>query len=189
MLPTLLALLAFACVTSVLPAQVPAKPPADTGIRAISKPPISPKHAFIASAIVPGIAQSALHRGTGAIFMFAESVGLVMYAKSRHDLQIARAFHNDSTPLTYVIEPATGLPQIDEKTGLPAVATWSFNHYNTDRVRARKTHLEDWKALLIFNHMFAAIDALVAAHLWELPAQVQFRPFGAGAMISARVHW
>ena len=32
--------------------------------------------------------------------------------------------------------------------------------------------IEDWIALLVFNHLVSGADAFVAAHLWDLPAQV-----------------
>ena len=35
---------------------------------------------------------------------------------------------------------------------------------------ARKTHVEDWEAALVFNHLISAADAFVAAQLWDLPA-------------------
>ena len=48
------------------------------------------------------------------------------------------------------------------------------------RVRARRTHYEDWLAVLVFNHLIAGADAYVAAQLWDLPDKVAIRqtPFG-----------
>jgi hypothetical protein len=117
-----------------------------------------------------------------------EAIGLVMYGKSKHDLSVARGFARDSTPLAYVIDPATGLAQRDT-AGALQVAQWSPNAFGVDRIHARRTHVEDWVAFLIFNHLFAGIDAYVAAHLWQLPAQVHMRVMPGGAGIQGRVRW
>ena len=182
-LATLLAQLLSAVLAAVLAA------PAADAQRDSIRPPISPTRAFILSAIAPGAAQSKLDRGTGALFVSVEAIALTMYSKSRHDLNVARAMSRDSTPLAYVISPSTGLPSHDPKTGELLVAEWSKSRYNADRVHARKTHVEDWMAMLIFNHLFAGIDAFVAAQLWELPAQVQMRAMPRGLTVQAAFRW
>src|SRR5688572_9527137 len=57
------------------------------------------------------------------------------------------------------------------------------------RVRARKQHVEDWVALLIFNHLFAAADAFVAAQLWDVPARVSVTRDGDRTRLTATVRW
>jgi hypothetical protein len=56
-------------------------------------------------------------------------------------------------------------------------------------VRARKQHVEDWVALLIFNHLFAAADAFVAAQLWDVPARVSVQRDGDRTRLTATVRW
>jgi hypothetical protein len=163
-------------------------PLAGSAQRKAPAPPISPARAFFASALLPGLGQAPLRRGTGLLFVTAEAVALTMYGKSRHDLAIARAYTRDSTPLSYTIDTETGVAKRDS-TGALVVASWLPSRYSVDRVRARKTHVEDWLAVLIFNHLFAGIDALVAAQLWELPAQVEFRVLPRGLAVRANFSW
>ena len=67
------------------------------------------------------------------------------------------------------------------------MATWSVSRYSAARVRARRTHYEDWIAVLIFNHLIAGADAYVAAQLWDLPARVGVRadPRGRPAVVAS----
>jgi hypothetical protein len=152
------------------------------------KPPISPRRAFLTSALVPGLGQAALNRSTGLIFAGVEALALAMYGKTRHDLAVARSFASDSAPLTYVIDPGTGVVQRDS-TGALMVATWSTSRFNDARVRARRSHVEDVAAVIIFNHLFSGIDAFVAAQLWKLPAQVRMRALPNGIGVNARIRW
>jgi hypothetical protein len=69
------------------------------------------------------------------------------------------------------------------------VAAWSVNKFGPGLIAARKTHVEDWVAVLVFNHLFAGIDGYVAAQLWQLPAQVEMRAFPHGMLVRARVKW
>ncbi len=49
----------------------------------------------------------------------------------------------------------------------------------------RREH-EDWIALLVFNHLFAGLEAYVSAHLADFPGDLELRavPGGAGASVS-----
>jgi hypothetical protein len=53
----------------------------------------------------------------------------------------------------------------------------------------RRGHVEDWLAFLIANHLLAAADAYVAAHLWDLPTQVSVERRPAGTVVAATVSW
>jgi hypothetical protein len=135
-------------------------------------PPISPRSAFLRSLIVPGLGQAALDRGTaGGIFVSLEALSLLMTIKSKRDLRVARRLENDSVFFsidgsdTVFVNPVAG------------------------RVRARKQHVEDWVALLIFNHLFAAADAFVAAQLWDVPARVSVQRDGDRTRLTATVRW
>jgi hypothetical protein len=163
--------------------------PVTTVVAQLPKPPISPGKAFLTSALVPGLAQAKLGRSTGILFASVEALALAMYGKSHHDLSMARRLGRDSTPVTFVIDPATGLPQRDPDTGELQVATWSENRFAAGLIDARKTHVEDWVAVLVFNHLFAGIDGYVAAQLWQLPGQVEMRALPHGMMVRARIKW
>jgi hypothetical protein len=61
----------------------------------------------------------------------------------------------------------------------------------TRSVRAddkRREH-EDWIVLLVFNHLFAGLEAYVSAHLTDFPGDLSFRavPGGFGASFSVPV--
>jgi hypothetical protein len=155
----------------VATAQAPAAPVAITA----ATTPVKPGRAFFQSLLVPGLAQAKLDRPAGIIFVATELLALTMYAKSTYDYRTARAFSRDSTPLRYTIDPTTGLPATDPESGAPVVAAWAASRYTEGLVRARRAHVEDWAALLIFNHLIAGADAFVAAQLWDLPGKVDFR--------------
>jgi hypothetical protein len=138
-------------------------------------PPISPRRAFIYSALVPGLGQTVLDRGrAGGLFFLAETIGAAMAVKSAYDLRYARAHSRDSIPSGYQVDAATGLPKLDS-LGRLIPTEFERNRYAGTRVRARRTHLEDWYAFLIFNHLFAGAEAFVSAHLWDFPARVGIR--------------
>lgn len=152
-------------------------------------PPVAPGRAFLQSLVVPGLAQSRLDRPTGALFVAVEALAVTMLAKSNYDLRVARAFSRDSTPASYELDAATGLPRRDPETGALVVATWRGPRYTEGRVRARRTHVEDWRALLVFNHLFAALDAFVSAQLWDLPGRVEWQAAPGRQTIGWSIPW
>jgi hypothetical protein len=158
-------------------AQVAARPAAqDTARRALPKPPLSPRRAFLYSLALPGYAQSRLNRPTaGAIFMVTESIALVMLRESSASLRQARRFATDS--LIVVGYSANGTP-------VTQVSAYTESFINT-----RRGHVEDWIAFLIANHLFAAADAYVGAHLWDLPSQISIRSRPEGTIVAARLRW
>jgi hypothetical protein len=173
------------------------QPPATPGAPAVrtfgdsTAPPISPRRAFFYSALIPGLGQAALDRKyTGAAFFFIEAFSLAVLHRSADDLRLARAFVGDSVPSRYSIDPQTGLAVRDAK-GDPVVAAWNPSGYTNDLVRARQLMVEDWVAVVIFNHLIAGADAFVAANLWDLPQHVKLRAFpvpgGAGVAVSMNV--
>lgn len=46
---------------------------------------------------------------------------------------------------------------------------------DSERTDAKKQELEDWLVILGFNHLMSALEAYVAAHLWDFPGDLQFR--------------
>ena len=154
----------------------------------VAAPPITPRRAFLYSLAVPGLGQTVLDRRmTGAVFFLVEGLSLSLAHRSASDLRTARAFQGDSVPLRYAVDPVTGLAQRDG-LGQPVVATWQQSPYTAALVQARKLQVEDWLAVVIFNHLFAGADAFVAAQLWDFPQHMQLRAFpvprGAGLKLN-----
>jgi hypothetical protein len=149
---------------------------ADTVTRPTPKPPLSPRRAFLMSALLPGYSQSVLGRPTaGAIFVLSESIAIAMLRESKADLNEARALRTDS--LVVVGYNADGTPI---KAPSP---------YDDELVSVRKGHVEDWVAFIIANHLFAAADAYVGAHLWDLPTQISVKQTSVGTVLAARLRW
>lgn len=149
------------------------------------KPPVTPRRAFLYSLFVPGAGQAAMDRQfVGGAFFLAEGLALALVHRSAEDLRLARQFRGDSIPATYQVD-ASGQPTLGAD-GRPTVATWNVSRYSAARMRARRTHYEDWIAVLIFNHLFSGADAFVAAQLWDLPARVGVRtvPDGGAAVVA-----
>lgn len=143
-------------------------------------PPMTPRRAFLTSLLLPGYAQTVFGRDRAAMLFTIIEVGSIgMARKSALDLAEARALAHDSVVATYKIDPNTGLAIKDPKTGLPVPDTWIASRYTPDRIKARRTHYEDWIAAIIFNHLFSGADAYVAANLWDFNANI-------GAVSSAR---
>ena len=182
-----LAVLGMLAVPSLGGAQVTEAPRAGqpAGVQASLKPPVTPRRAFLYSLMVPGAGQAALDRHfVGGMFFLAEGLSLALVHRSAEDLRLAIQFRADSVPSTYEVT-GTG-QQVLGSDGRPVVATWFVSRYSAARVRARRTHYEDWIAVVIFNHLFSGADAFVAAQLWDLPARIGVRtaPDGSTAVVA-----
>jgi len=163
-------------------ARVGARPSAADSNRAkIPKPPLSPRRAFLYSLALPGYSQSVLGRPTaGALFVLTESIALVMLRESAADLREARRFRTDSLVVIGYEDPGGGAAVT------PITQT---SAYNDRLVDIRRGHVEDWIAFIVANHLFAAADAYVAAHLWDLPTQISVESRRDGAVLAAKVAW
>ena len=132
-------------------------------------PPISPRRAFLTSLLVPGLGQERLRRPKArSLFAAVELASAFMIVKSANDLRDAKEACGEDVcgydgPALPRIGPDGFRFETRPIAGPDLIAA---------RVRARRTHLEDWIALMVFNHLLAGADAYVAAHLWDLPAQV-----------------
>lgn len=126
--------------------------------------PISPGRAFLQSLLIPGRGQITLgKRNASRFYMAVEALGIGMTIKSVSALRQAKRIARDSTPLEFTVDPATG----------DSTATvWVASRFPPERINARRTHVEDWVALIIFNHLLSAADAYVAANLWDFPGKV-----------------
>ncbi len=165
-----------------LRAQASGTPLAETpaGVSAALKPPVTPRRAFLYSLFVPGAGQAALGRQAwGGAFFLAEGLSLALVYRSAEELRLARQFRVDSVPAAYTVDAAGQL--VLGNDGRPTVASWTVSRYSAARVRARRTHYEDWIAVVLFNHLIAGADAYVAAQLWDLPARVALRTSPAGS--------
>ena len=150
--------------------------------------PISPGSAFLRSLLVPGLGQMKLARPKAAgIFIVAEVGTIGMSIKSWNDLRKAKDAREDTvaTPLL----DDNGNPVLDPETGEPRFTSAPRNPNLVGRIRARRTHLEDWLAAAIFNHLFAGADAYVAAHLADFDTNVKASYVPGELRIMARVAW
>jgi hypothetical protein len=173
----------MACATHVLARPVTAQARDTTaadsaGPRPEVRPPISPRRAFLYSLALPGYAQSILGRGkSGTLILGFETAAIVMLRESSLNLREARRFLNDSVIVSYV--DANGAPQV----------RWEPTRFTRQLVQTRREQVEDWIAVLIGNHLFAAADAYVAALLWDLPVEVAATAMPRAATFAMRVRW
>jgi len=150
---------------------------ADSIRRAQPKPPLTPRRAFLSSLVLPGYSQAVLGRPTaGVLFVLTESIALAMLRESAADLRQARRFRTDS--LVVIGYEANGTTPITQVSA-----------YNDHLVDIRRGHVEDWIAFLIANHLFAAADGYVAAHLWDLPTQISVETRHDGTALAVKVPW
>ena len=188
-LPTLVLALALTLPIAAMPAPVFAQRAADTraGVSDTTRPPITPTRAFLYSLAIPGLGQARLDRPlVGAGFFFVEAFAIALVHRTADDLRIARSYRRDSIPLRFAVDQSTGVVQLDGK-GNAVVAAWEPSYYSDAMVRARRLQLEDWSAVLVFNHLIAGAEAFVAAQLWDLPQHVKLRasPVRGGLALSA----
>jgi hypothetical protein len=142
------------------------------------RPPISPRRAFLYSLVLPGYGQSILGRyRTGTILLAFEATALAMRHEMAADLREARRYALDSVPVSFV-----------DDEGNPVI-TYQRTAFPSSLIRSRRSHLEDWTAVLIANHLFAAADAYVAALLWDLPSEVALRATPRTATVSVGFAW
>jgi len=61
---------------------------------------------------------------------------------------------------------------------------------DSGRLEQKRQERQDWLVLLIFNHLFAGLEAFVSSHLQDFPSDVKFRTaprgFGIEAVIPVR---
>jgi hypothetical protein len=136
----------------------------------LAGPPIRPKTALFRSLLVPGWGQASLDRGTaGATYFALEAGSIAMLLFAKKELAVAQRAARDSTFANDTVGPP------------PAVLA--------GRVRVRRLQVEDWAALIFFNHLFSAADAFVSAHLWDVRVQVHGGQEMRSAGVSATIPW
>jgi hypothetical protein len=136
----------------------------------LAGPPIRPKTALFRSLLVPGWGQASLDRGTaGATYFAIEAGSIAMLIFAKKELVVAKRAARDSTFLN------------DSTLGPPPELG--------GRVRVRSQQVQDWAALIFFNHLFSAADAFVSAHLWDVRVQVHGGQELRSAGVSATIPW
>ena len=144
------------------------------------KPPLSPRRAFLYSALVPGLGQAKLGRNRAAAVMLAvEAVGISMIRESAADVREARRMSGPSVVVSYVGANGAALSTPDTTS----------RRFDSQYVHSRQSHVEDWVAFLVANHLFSGADAFVAANLWDVPAQLGIRLMPGRATIGAKLTW
>ncbi len=149
----------------------------------VKGPPIPPGRAFLYSMLVPGLGQAKLDRAwTGALFASVEVLALSRWIQAEKDLRYAETHRGDSIALYDSV--INGVVQINDTTGKP-IEVFSYNPYSSSRIGARKLHVEDWIAVIIFNHLISGADAFVEAQLWDLPSRISAERAPDGSTIIA----
>ena len=144
------------------------------------KPPIAPGKAFLRSLIFPGSAQNKLGRHRVAAGLIAvEAMSIAMIRESGADLREARRQLGDSLVISYV----------DNSGNKLSTPTVERRRFGDEEVSSRRSHVEDWIALLVANHLFAASEAFVAASLWDVNARVTVGGNRSNLMLGARIEW
>jgi len=153
-----------------------------------NKLPFSPGRAFLTSFAAPGLAQVRMGRPKAAtLFLVVEGGTIGMAIKSWNDLSKAKDARKD-TVVTPVLDD-NGQAVIDSVTGQAKVTVEFRNPNLVGRIKARRTHLEDWLAAMFFNHLFAGADAYVAANLSDFNTNVEVTSTDQGLRFMARVAW
>lgn len=156
----------------------------------LRRPPMSPRRAFLSSLVLPGYAQTAFGRQRAAMLFAVVEIGAIgMARKAAQSLGEAKAFARDSVVDTYRIDPVTGRAALDPVTGQPIPETYTASRFTPDRVRARRTHYEDWIAAIVFNHLIAGADAYVAANLWDFRTNVNVTASPGSTTVIATVRF
>jgi hypothetical protein len=89
----------------------------------------------------------------------------------------ARRFLNDSIIVSYV-----------DDNGNPSVQ-YEPTKWTQELLNKRREQVEDWIAVIVGTHLFAAADAYVAALLWDLPAEVSLFGTPSRASFAMRLYW
>jgi hypothetical protein len=145
--------------------------PAPASARSIDslRPPIGPRRAFLYSFLLPGYSQAVLHRNKAAVvFMLVEGISIAMIRESAADVHEARRIDNDSIVVSYV--DAQGALNVTKTAPL----------FTDADVHTRTSHVEDWVALLVANHLIAGAEAYVSANLWDIPIRLGLREVPSG---------
>jgi len=170
--------LATAFTAGVAHAQDTTRAGDTVAVSPVRRPPLSPKRAFLSSLVLPGYSQSVLGRQrSGAMFIAFELASIVMIREATLGIREAKRNARDSVLVAYV-----------DGAGAPAVR-YEPSPFPSTLGRSRREQREDWIAVLLATHLFSGLDALVAANLWDLPAEVAVSGSRRSANLGLRVRW
>jgi hypothetical protein len=155
-------------------------PGAETAVQDTARG-ISPKGAFIRSAIIPGWGHALVGaHGRGSFYFLMESVAAFMIVKTRWQLNLARERR--------VMAEAVATARLNAQDIVDPLAIEELlleDPVVTDRrglEEARSGQQEDWMALGIFFLFLGGADAYVSAHLADFPGAVEIGTTPSGGM-------
>jgi hypothetical protein len=133
-----------------------------------SEPPITTRAAFVRGLLIPGWG----HVGTesyfrGGVFVAAQTSAWWMIWKSMSQRNEARRLRETEVSIAEDRMRARGIMDPDSVSFLaeqdPALERWDL------LLERRDEQVEDWIFLSAFLALLGAVDAFVAAHLWDFP--------------------
>jgi hypothetical protein len=133
-----------------------------------SEPPITTRAAFVRGLLIPGWG----HVGTesyfrGGVFVAAQTSAWWMIWKSMSQRNEARRLRETEVSIAEDRIRARGIMDPDSVSFLaeqdPALERWDL------LLERRDEQVEDWIFLSAFLALLGAVDAFVAAHLWDFP--------------------
>lgn len=155
-----------------------------------------PRTAFIRALIVPGWGHFAMGENRrGAVFVALQGTSWAMLGKTMHGLGQARDVERGlellaTDSLNAAIAADTALArQLENPTAYEnALLTYPGLSDARDLSRARQRHRQDWIVYTIVTTFAAAVDAYVAAHLSDFPAEITAdRSRDSGVSLGLRV--
>ncbi len=141
---------------------------------------ISPRGAFIRSAILPGWGHSKVGAHVrGAFYFAAEATSALMIYKTNTRIDRTRQKLALRESVVTAREEATGATEAEIETALaedPEIADLRSLE------ETRKGQREDWIALALFLMLIGGVDGYVSAHLADFPTAVVIEPNQSGGM-------
>lgn len=140
---------------------------------------ISPRGAFLRSALIPGWGHAAVGaQGRGAFYFFVEAVSGFMIVKTQSRLNLARnrVSMRESVLTARILE--SGVEDLLEIEELLAEDEVLEDLRGLEE--ARGDQREDWVALGIFFLFLGGADAYVSAHLTDFPGAVEINATSTG---------
>jgi hypothetical protein len=140
----------------------------------------SPSKALLRSFLIPGWGQFSVGAyKRGAFFLAAQ--GSSYYMLVRTNSRLDKAEGNLDTRITVVRDSLIALG--GDTTNLEArLDTMNVIDPARSLVASRKRHMQDWITYTIFFTLASGVDAFVAAHLADFPAQVGADPQPDGSV-------
>lgn len=142
---------------------------------------VTPRGAFIRSAIIPGWGHASVGaQGRGAFYFLAEAVSGFMLVKTHTRLSLARDRRSlrESVLTEKILASGVKDPAAVEELLLEDEVLEDLRGLE----EARSEQREDWMALAIFFLFLGGADAYVSAHLSDFPGAVEIDGTPTGGM-------